>query len=132
MLETNTLSQLHLFYPLLFIFAIIATFVLSRVYKDKLDNKKDIHFKDKDVEITSEAFNKIGEVKYGTENEVILNLQNVENNKEIHSLNQKMEQLEQLVNYIDNQLIAEKERNRILRNRFDALTKAVGKDCQCH
>lgn len=117
---------------LIFILAIIITFVVARGYKDKLDNKKDIHFKDKDVEITSEAFKKIGEVKDGTQNEVILNLQNVENNKEIHSLNQKMEQLEQLVYYIDNQLTAEKERNRILKNRFDALTKAVGKDCQCH
>lgn len=117
---------------LIFILAIIITFVVVRGYKDKLDNKKDIHFKDKDVEITSEAFKKIGEVKDGTQNEVILNLQNVENNKEIHSLNQKMEQLEQLVYYIDNQLTAEKERNRILKNRFDALTKAVGKDCQCH
>lgn len=82
---------------LIFILAIIITFVVVRGYKDKLDNKKDIHFKDKDVEITSEAFKKIGEVKDGTQNEVILNLQNVENNKEIHSLNQKMEQLEQLV-----------------------------------
>ena len=117
---------------LIFILAIIITFVVARGYKDKLDNKKDIHFKDKDVEITSEAFKKIGEVKDGTQNEVILNLQNVENNKEIHSLNQKMEQLEQLVYYIDNQLTAEKERNRILKNRFDALRKAVGKDCQCH
>lgn len=130
MIEYTT--QYHLFYPLLFLLFVIIVFVISRALKDYLDNKKDIHFKDKDVEITSEAFNKIGEVKDGTENEVILNLQNVENNKEIHSLNQKMEQLEQLINYIDNQLIAEKERNRILRNRFDALTKAVGKDCQCH
>ena len=117
---------------LIFILAIIITFVVARGYKDKLDNKKDIHFKNKDVEITSEAFKKIGEVKDGTQNEVILNLQNVENNKEIHSLNQKIEQLEQLVYYIDNQLTAEKERSRILKNRFDALTKAVGKDCQCH
>lgn len=124
--------EVNLFYPTVLIIAIILTFVISRSYKYNLDNKKDIHFKDKDVEITSEAFKKIGEVKDGTQNEVILNLQNVENNKEIHSLNQKMEQLEQLVYYIDNQLTAEKERNRILKNRFDALTKAVGKDCQCH
>lgn len=124
--------EVNLFYPTVLIIAIILTFVISRSCKDNLDNKKDIHFKDKDVEITSEAFKKIGEVKDGTQNEVILNLQNVENNKEIHSLNQKMEQLEQLVYYIDNQLTAEKERNRILKNRFDALTKAVGKVCQCH
>ena len=117
---------------LIFILAIIITFVVARSYKDNLDNKKDIHFKDKDVEITSVAFNKIGEVKDGTPNEVILNLQNVENNKEIHELTVKYQQLEQLVYYIDNQLTAEKERNRILKNRFDALTKAVGKDCQCH
>lgn len=130
MIEHTT--QYHLFYPLLFLLSVIIVFVISRALKDYLDNKKDIHFKDKDVEITSEAFKKIGEVKDGTQNEVILNLQNVENNKEIHSLNQKMEQLEQLVYYIDNQLTAEKERNRILKNRFDALTKAVGKDCQCH
>ena len=123
---------INLFWIFSTLLLIVCVFVLARSYKDKLDNKKDIHFKDKDVEITSEAFNKIGEVKYGTENEVILNLQNVENNKEIHSLNQKMEQLEHLVNYIDNQLTLEKERNRILKNRFDALTKAVGKDCQCH
>lgn len=123
---------INLFWIFSTLFLIVCVFVLARSYKDKLDNKKDIHFKDKDVEITSEAFKKIGEVKDGTQNEVILNLQNVENNKEIHSLNQKMEQLEQLVYYIDNQLTAEKERNRILKNRFDALTKAVGKDCQCH
>lgn len=126
------INVVNLFYPLLFILLVIIVFVISRALKYCLDNKKDIHFKDKDVEITSEAFKKIGEVKDGTQNEVILNLQNVENNKEIHSLNQKMEQLEQLVYYIDNQLTAEKERNRILKNRFDALTKAVGKDCQCH
>lgn len=123
---------INLFWIFSTLFLIVCVFVLARSYKDKLDNKKDIHFKDKDVEITPEAFKKIGEVKDGTQNEVILNLQNVENNKEIHSLNQKMEQLEQLVYYIDNQLTAEKERNRILKNRFDALTKAVGKDCQCH
>ena len=126
------INVVNLYYQLLFLLLVIIVFILSRALKDYLDNKKDIHFKDKDVEITSEEFKKIGEVKDGTQNEVILNLQNVENNKEIHSMNQKMEQLEQLVNYIDNQLIAEKERNRILRNRFDALTKAVGKDCQCH
>lgn len=111
---------INLFWIFSTLFLIVYVFVLARSYKDK------------DVEITSEAFKKIGEVKDGTQNEVILNLQNVENNKEIHSLNQKMEQLEQLVYYIDNQLTAEKERNRILKNRFDALTKAVGKDCQCH
>lgn len=68
--------------------------VIGRYAKDKLDNKKDIHFKDKDVEVVSEAFKKIGEVKNGTKNEVILNAQNVENNKEIHAINQKFDKIE--------------------------------------
>ena len=68
--------------------------VIGRYAKDKLDNKKDIHFKDKDVEVVSEAFKKIGEVKNGTKNEVILNAQNVENNKEIHAINQRFDKIE--------------------------------------
>ena len=68
--------------------------VIGRYAKDKLDNKKDIHFKDKDVEVVSEAFKKIGEVKNGTKNEVILNAQNVENNKEIHAYDKKFDKIE--------------------------------------
>ena len=41
----NTI-QYHLFYPLLFILAIIVIFVITRVYKDKLDNKKDIELEE--------------------------------------------------------------------------------------
>lgn len=128
MLETNTLSQLHLFYPLLFIFAIIVTFVLSRVYKDKLDNKKDIHFKDKDVEITSEAFKRIGEVKDGTPNEVILNLQNVENNKEIYLHDKKIDELEEKVEFLLNENGDLRASYKILQSKFDALTKVVGRE----
>ena len=128
MLETNTLSQLHLFYPLLFIFAIIATFVLSRVYKDKLDNKKDIHFKDKDVEITSEAFKRIGEVKDGTPNEVILNLQNVENNKEIYLHDKKIDELEEKVEFLLNENGDLRAAYKILQSKFDALTKIIGRE----
>ena len=91
------MTEIHIFYPLLFILAIIITFVLARVYNDKLNFKKDIHFKDKDVEITSEAFKRIGEVKDGTPNEVILNLQNVENNKEIYLHDKKIDELEEKV-----------------------------------
>lgn len=128
MLETNTLSQLHLFYPLLFIFGIIATFVLSRVYKDKLDNRKDIHFKDKDVEITSEAFKKIGEVKNGTINEVILNLQNVENNKEIQANNEAIEKLKEQVEFLLKENGNLRADYGILKSKFDALTKVVGRE----
>ena len=126
MIENTT--QYHLFYPLLFVFVIILTFVLARVHKDKLDNKKDIHFKDKDVEVVSKAFKKIGEVKNGTRNEIILNNQNVENNKEIFSHDKKLDDLEEKVEF----LITENNNLRteygILKNRFDALITVVGRE----
>ena len=129
MLETNTLSQLHLFYPLLFIFAIIATFVLSRVYNDKLNYKKYIHFKDKDVEGVSEAFNKIGQVsKNAIPDQVILNLQNIENNKEIHTNNEKIEKLEETIEFLQNDNGKLRADLSILKSRFDALTKAIGRE----
>lgn len=126
MIEHTT--QYHLFYPLLFIFAIIVTFVLSRVYEDKLDNKKDIHFKDKDVEVVSEAFKKIGEVKNGTPNEIILNMQNIENNKELFSHDRKLEELEEKIEFLLNENGTLRADYGILKSRFDALTKAVGRE----
>lgn len=125
MIEHTT--QYHLFYPLMFVLAIIITFVLARVYKDKLDNKKDIHFKDKDVEVVSEAFKKIGEVKNGTPNEIILNMQNVENNKELFSHDKKIEDLEEKVDFLLNENGNLRAEYGILKSRFDALTKAVGR-----
>ena len=122
------ISTINLFYPLLFIFGIIATFMLSRVYKDKLDNRKDIHFKDKDVEVTTEAFKKIGEVKNGTPNEIILNMQNIENNKELFSHDVKIDKLEQKVEFLLNENGKLRSDYGILLNRFDALTKAVGRE----
>lgn len=123
------ISTINLFYPLLFIFAIIATFVLSRVYKDKLDNKKDIHFKDKDVEVVSEAFNKIGQVsKNATPDQVILNLPNIENNKEIHTNNEKIEKLEETIEFLQNDNGKLRADLSILKSRFDALTKAIGRE----
>ena len=128
MLETNTLSELHLFYPLLFILVIIVTFVLSRVYKDKLDNIKDIHFKDKDVEVVSEAFKKIGEVKNGTRNEIILNNQNVENNKELFSHDRKLSDLEDKYEFLLNENAKLRADYEILNSRFEALIKVIGRE----
>lgn len=122
------MTEIHLFYPLLFIFAIIATFVLSKVYKDNLDNRKDIHFKDKDVEVVSEAFKKIGEVKNGTRNEIILNNQNVENNKELFSHDRKIVDLEDKCEFLLNENGKLRADYEILKSRFDALTKAVGRE----
>ena len=118
---------INLFWVLAFAIGLVLIFVVARIYNDKLNYKKDIHFKDKDVEITSEAFNKIGEVKNGTPNEVILNLQNVENNKEIHTHDKKIDELEEKVEFLLNENGKLKASYEILKNRFDALTKAVGR-----
>ena len=114
-----------------FVMAIILTiliFVIARVYNDKLNYKKDIHFKDKDVEITSEAFKRIGEVKDGTPNEVILNLQNVENNKEIYLHDKKIDELEEKVEFLLNENGDLRASYKILQSKFDALTKAIGRE----
>lgn len=122
------ISTINLFYPLLLVLAIIITFVIARMHKDKLDNRKDIHFKDKDVEVVSEAFKKIGEVKDGTPNEIILNLQNVENNKEIYSHDKKLDKLEQQVQFLLSENGNLRAEYGILKSRFDFLTKAVGRE----
>ena len=115
-----------------FVMAIILTiliFVITRVYNDKLNYKKDIHFKDKDVEVVSEAFNKIGQVsKNATPDQVILNLQNIENNKEIHTNNEKIEKLEETIEFLQNDNGNLRADLSILKSRFDALTKAIGRE----
>ena len=115
-----------------FVMAIILTiliFVIARVYNDKLNYKKDIHFKDKDVEVVSEAFNKIGQVsKNATPDQVILNLQNIANNKEIHTNNEKIEKLEETIEFLQNDNGKLRADLSILKSRFDALTKAIGRE----
>ena len=120
--------NIHLFYPLVFILLMTLIFVLARVHKDKLDNKKDIHFKDKDVEVTTEAFKRIGEVKNGTPNEIILNMQNVENNKEIFTHDKKLESLEEKVEFLVTENNNLRTEYGILKNRFDALITVVGRE----
>lgn len=111
-----------------FILAIIITFVIARVYNDKLSYKKDIHFNDKDVEITSEAFKKIGEVKNGTPNELILNLQNVENNKEIFNHDTRLEELEETVEFLKKENGNLRADYSILKSKFDSLITVIGRE----
>ena len=125
---TQQIVNINLFYPLFFILAIIITFVIARVYNDKLSYKKDIHFKDKDVEITSEAFKKIGEVKNGTPNELILNLQNVENNKEIFNHDTRLEKLEETVEFLKKENGNLRADYSILKSKFDSLITVIGRD----
>ena len=125
---TQQIVNINLFYPLFFILAIIITFVIVRFYNDKLSYKKDIHFKDKDVEITSEAFKKIGEVKNRTPNELILNLQNVENNKEIFNHDTRLEELEETVEFLKKENGNLRADYSILKSKFDSLITVIGRD----
>lgn len=85
---------IHTFWFYTFIAIVLIAYFVKEFFIKKSDNKKDIHFKDKDVEVVSEAFKKIGEVKNATKNEQILNAQNKENNKEIHAINQRFDKIE--------------------------------------
>lgn len=105
---------------------IVLFFIISRMFKDKLDNTKDIYFKDKDVEVTSQAFNKIGEVKNGTPNEIILNLQNKENNKEIFDLEKRVEELEDIADFLQEENAVLTANYEVLKSRLDALSIIVG------
>lgn len=123
------MTDIHLFYPLLFIFGIIVTFIISKAYNNKLNHKKDIHFKNKDVEVISEAFKKIGEVsKNATPDQVILNLQNIENNKEIQSNNDKIEKLEEIVEFLQNENANLRADYKILISKFESLKKIIGRE----
>ena len=118
---TQQIVNINLFYPLFFILAIIITFVIARVYNDKLSYKKDIHFKDKDVEITSEKKKKIGEVKNGTPNELILNLQNFNHDT-------RLEELEETVEFLKKENGNLRADYSILKSKFDSLITDIGRD----
>ena len=101
-------------------------FIICRINKDILDNKKDIHFKNKDVEVTTDAFNKIGGIKKGTPNEVVLNLQNIENNKEIFSLEKRIEKLEEVVDFLQEENAELNAECMVLKTRVEKLAIVGG------
>lgn len=111
-----------IFLTIVLIGFIVYSFNKSRNYKDELDNKKDIHFKDKDVEITSEAFKKIGEVKNGTPNEILLNRQNVQNNTEIFAHDKKFEQLEERIDHLEKYV---QDMNDKIQNQLDIILREL-------
>ncbi len=63
--------------------------LISRGYKDKLDNKKDIPAKDCDTDVMQDLIQKYPDVK---QEFIILpeKEQNIENNQEIHEINKKL------------------------------------------
>lgn len=104
-MQTDTIINIYalvkIIISFLAIFGIYSLFkdtlnFISRAYKDKLDNKKDIHAKDKDAEITQ----KIIEYK-NTYPDVDLGFilkskdeKDIENNQEIHELSKRVKNIE--------------------------------------
>lgn len=67
--------------------------LLARFDKDKLDNKKDMHAKDCDADIVQDLIAKFPLVAPEFINKN-LKEQNIENNQEIHELNQRLAKIE--------------------------------------
>jgi hypothetical protein len=100
------------FYPIakfvIILFAVVGAYstinnfmhLLARFGKDKLDNKKDIHAKDCDTDVMQDLIQKYPDVQ----KEFMLlpeREQNIENNQEIHEINQKIESLENNLDKIE-------------------------------
>lgn len=71
--------------------------LISRGYKDKLDNKKDMHAKDCDTDVMQDLIQSLHSRYPDVEQNFIIKPekeQNIENNQEIHEINKKIEALE--------------------------------------
>ena len=96
-METHILNIYPIFKIFCILFAIVGAYstinnfmhLLARFGKDKLDNKKDIHAKDCDTDITQDLIQKFDLVKPEFINQP-LREQNIENNQEIHEINKKL------------------------------------------
>lgn len=100
-MEAYTINLYPIFKIFCILFAIVGAYstinnfmhLLARFGKDKLDNKKDIHAKDCDTDVMQDLIQKYPNVQ----KEFMLlpeREQNIENNQEIHEINQKIESLE--------------------------------------
>lgn len=89
--------EINLFWILALIVLVVIVFVILLGFKNLLDNKKDIHFKDKDISITSDLIAKFPLVSPDFINKSAKE-QNVENNQEIHELYKKIEDINSRIN----------------------------------
>lgn len=114
-------------YPFVYLFALfgiicfltIVCFLLKDFNSISLFIKKDIYEKDKDVEIISEAFNKIGGVNvFANKNEKILNAQNFENNKEIFQHDKQLDEINKQLEFLLNEQGKLKAQCEILSNKM--------------
>ena len=79
--------------------------LISRGYKDKLDNKKDIHAKDCDTDVMQDLIQSLHSRYPDVEQNFIIKPereQNVENNQEIHDINKKLEEFEDIIKDLKN------------------------------
>lgn len=106
-MEAYTINLYPIFKIFCILFAIVGAYstinnfmhLLARFGKDKLDNKKDIHAKDCDADITQDLIQKFPAV----DREFMLlpeKEMNIENNQEIHEINKRIEALETEINKI--------------------------------
>lgn len=88
--------EINLFWILVLIVSVVIVFVVLLGFKNLLDNKKDIHFKNQDTSITSNLIAKFPLVSPEFINKSAKE-QNVENNQEIHELNKRISLIEEAV-----------------------------------
>jgi len=107
-MEAYTINLYPIFKIFCILFAIVGAYstinnfmhLLARFGKDKLDNKKDIHAKDCDTDVMQDLIQKYPNVQ----KEFMLlpeREQNIENNQEIHEINQKIESFENNLDKIE-------------------------------
>ena len=113
-MEAYTINIYPIFKMFVILFAVVGVFdviktianLTARAFKDKLDNKKDIHAKDCDADITQDLIQV--QAKYpDVKQEFILlpeKMQNVENNQEIFKLFEKYDELDNKLEKIEFQL----------------------------
>lgn len=79
--------------------------LLSRAFKDKLDNKKDMHAKDCDTDLMQDLIQSM-QIKYPDVNQNFIikpeKEQNIENNQEIHEINKKLLEFEDIIKDLKN------------------------------
>ena len=79
--------------------------LISRGYKDKLDNKKDMHAKDCDTDVMQDLIQSM-QIKYPDVNQNFIikteKEQNIENNQEIHEINKKLLEFEDIIKDLKN------------------------------
>ena len=79
--------------------------LISRGYKDKLDNKKDMHAKDCDTDVMQDLIQSLHSRYPDVEQNFIIKPekeQNIENNQEIHDINKKLLEFEDIIKDLKN------------------------------